>query len=110
MTIDEAMGAFQAMVQEELGDASDAVPGLPETPEAAEARRFRMAEYLLGLACPDPAACTDHRCRRDAVCRHLAFVRGRQASGQSSHPRRTAGAEAVRHAIWVYMSSPPEPQ
>jgi hypothetical protein len=105
LTIDDAVGKFHAVLKEELGDAPPLAPMPLETPEEAEARLFRFAEYLLGQACPDPAACADPRCRRDVLCRHFARVRAKQQSGASSHPRRTAGAEAVRYAIWVLMSA-----
>jgi hypothetical protein len=113
LTIDEAVSEFHALLQEQLGGDPGDGPGdgpvgdwaPPATQEEAEARHFRMAEHLVGLACPDPAACGDPRCRRDALCRHLAHVRTRQAAGKSSHPRRPPGADALRYAIWVYMSS-----
>ncbi len=105
LTIDEALGEFQALVQEQLGDGLPGDCGPPETPEEAEARRFRMAELLVGLACPEPAACIDQRCRRDGLCRHWGYVKMKESTGRCDHPRRTPGAEAVRYAIWVYMSS-----
>jgi hypothetical protein len=105
LTIDEAIGEFQAVLKEELGDNRPLTAMPPETPEETETRLFRLAEYMLGLACPVPAACTEQRCRRNALCRHLAHVRAKQQSGLSRHPRRTPGAEAARYAIWVYMSS-----
>jgi hypothetical protein len=66
---------------------------------------FAFAEFILSLACPDPRACPDRHCRRDRLCSHFARVHAKRASGQSSHPRRTPGAEACRYAIWVYMNS-----
>ena len=105
LTIDEAIGEFHAVLKEELGDNPPHTATTPATPEEAEAGLFRFAEYMLGLACPDPAACTDQRCRRNALCRHLPHVRAKQQGGESRHPRRTPGAEAARYAIWVYMSS-----
>lgn len=105
LTIDAAVGKFQAVLKEEYGDAPPLTTLASETPAEAESTRFRFAEYMLGLACPDPAACADQRCRRNALCRHLAHVRAKQQSGESRHPRRTPGAEAARYAIWVYMSS-----
>jgi hypothetical protein len=108
LTIDDAVGEFYALMLEELGDGlGDGVGdrGAPESHEEAEAGHFRLAEHLVGLACPDPTACSDSRCRRDVLCRHLAHVRRRQATGRSSHPRRPPGADALRYAIWVYMSS-----
>ena len=105
LTVDEAMAEFQAVVREELGDAPAYASSTAATPEEAEDSRFRFAEFILSLACPDPRACTDQRCRRDVICRHFERVRAKRASGRSSHPRRTPGAEAARYAVWVYMNS-----
>jgi hypothetical protein len=105
LAIDEAIGEFQAMVRDELGDAPAGAGGPPEMPQEAETRRFLMARYLIRAACPAPAACPDYRCRRDAECRHLVHVRGRWSAGKSSHPRRPPGADALRYAIWVYASA-----
>src|SRR5262245_47697575 len=105
-TIDQAVSEFQALIHERFGEAPSPGESLPpETPEEAEEARFLMAEYLVGLACPDPGRCSDLRCRRDAFCRHMAYVLTRQNTATSHHPRRAPGAEAVRYAIWVYMSS-----
>jgi len=104
LSIDAAIGEFQAVLDEELGDSLSHQALPPETPEQAEDRRFRLAEYMIALACPDPRACADQRCRRDVLCRHLSRVHAKRASGRSSHPRRTPGAEAARYAIWVYMN------
>jgi hypothetical protein len=57
------------------------------------------------LSSPDLRAWIDQRYRRNARCRHFERVRAKRASGKASHPRRTTGAEAVRYAIWAYMSS-----
>ena len=108
LTVDAALAEIQALVNDTFGDASAGPAGPPQTPEEAEATRFRVAQALVGLACPDPGACADQRCRRDALCRHLAYLRDRQRAGTSHHPRRTAGAEAVRYATWVLMSLQPE--
>lgn len=105
LTIDEAIAEFQAVVHEELGDIGPRTGRTPTTPEEEEEGRFRLAEYLLGLACPDPRACTDQHCRRKVLCRHFERVQAKRTSGTARHPRRTPGAEAVRYAIWVYMSS-----
>ena len=105
LTIDEAIAEFQAVVREELGDRPLPAARTHQTPEEEEEGRFRVAEFLLGLACPDPRACADTRCRRNVLCRHFERVRAKRASGKASHPRRAAGAEAVRYAIWAYMSS-----
>jgi len=104
LSIDEAIAEFQAVLKEELGDSPSDKALPPATREEAEATQFRLAEYMIALACPDPRACADQRCRRDVLCRHLARVHAKRASGSSSHPRRTPGAEAVRYAIWVYMN------
>jgi len=106
LTIDEAIAELQAVVHEELGDADAATRTTTQgTPEEKEEACFRLAELLLGLACPDPRACTDQHCRRRTLCRHFERVQAKRASGTARHPRRTPGAEAVRYAIWVYMSS-----
>jgi hypothetical protein len=105
LTIDEAIAEFQAVVREELGDGPSDAPMTPRTPQEEEESRFRFAEFMLSLACPDPRACTDHRCRRNVACRHFERVQAKRLSGKTSHPRRTPGAEAARYAIWVYMSS-----
>jgi hypothetical protein len=105
LTIDEAVSAFQTMVQDVLGDAplGDGTPPL-ETPQEAETRRFLLARHLIDRACPAPAVCPDRGCRRD-MCKHLARVQARWSAGRSSHPRRPPGADALRYAIWVYVSS-----
>jgi hypothetical protein len=105
LTVDEAMAEFQAVVREELGDDFGDGGSTPATPEQAEENRFRFAEFILSLACPDPRACTDKRCRRDGLCCHFRYLRDKQQSGKSIHPRRTPGAEAARYAVWVYMNS-----
>jgi hypothetical protein len=105
LTVDEAMAEFQAVTREVLGDTPSYAGSMPSTPEEAEEGRFRFAEFILGLACPDPRACTDPRCRRNGLCRHFAHLRHGQQSGVPRHPRRTPGAEAVRYAVWVYMNS-----
>ena len=104
LTVDAAMAEFQAVVREELGDSFARENTTPQTPEQREDSLFRFAEFMLSLACPDPRACSDQRCRREVVCRHYARVQAKRAGG-SSHPRRTPGAEAVRYAIWAYMTS-----
>jgi hypothetical protein len=104
LTIDDAMGEFQALLRERYGDAPAGESLPPRTPEQKEAECFRMAEVIVSLICPDPRACIDHSCRRNAVCRHWRYVKMKESSGRSDHPRRTAGAEAVRYAIWAYMS------
>ena len=104
LSIDAAMAEFQAVVREELGESLARENTTPRTPEQREDSLFHFAEFMLSLACPNPRDCTDQRCRRDVVCRHYARVQAKR-TGRSSHPRRTPGAEAVRYAIWAYMSS-----
>jgi hypothetical protein len=109
LTMDQAMGAFRAMVRDEMGEAGPD-PGGPldmpvETPEEAEIRQFLMAQYLINLACPSVSGCRNTHCRRDRTCRHLARVRARWSERKSSHPRRSPAASIVRYAIWVYVSA-----
>jgi hypothetical protein len=108
LTVDEAVAEFYTILRAELGPATAARSRTEaaETPEEAEARYFRLAESLLRHACPDPTRCTDPRCRRRGLCRHFADLRSRQ-QGRQGQPatRRTPGADALRHAIWVYMNS-----
>jgi hypothetical protein len=105
LSVDEAMAEFQVTVRDVLGDSPPTRGAQQASPEEAEANYFRLAEVVLGLACPDPKACADPRCRRDRLCRHFVFVRDKQEKGISRHPRRTPGAEAVRYAVWVYMNT-----
>jgi hypothetical protein len=108
LSIDDAVAEFCAMIEDmPEGGPGDAVASGrgPETPQEAETRRFLLAQYLIGLACPAPAACGDPRCRREATCRHLVHARDRFGAGRSSHPRRPPGADALRYAIWVYVAS-----
>ena len=104
LTVDAAMAEFQAVTREVLGESFALQGTTPQTPEQCEDSRFQFAEFMLTLACPDPRACTDQHCRRNVVCRHYERVQAKR-TGRSSHPRRTPGAEAVRYAIWAYMSS-----
>ena len=108
LTIDEAISEFQTMPQDDLGDAPLGGGGplaTRETPAEAETRCFLMAQYLIDRACPAPGRCRDRGCRRDATCRHLVRVRARWSARKSSHPRRPPGADALRYAIWVYVSA-----
>jgi hypothetical protein len=106
LTIDEAISEFQTLVRDELGDAPLGDGGPPaETPEEAETRRFLTARYLIGAACPAPARCRHQQCRRDRTCRHLTRIEARWAARRSSHPRRSPGADALRYAIWAYVSA-----
>jgi len=104
-TVDDAMSAFQVMLRAAHGKVAPGRAAPPMTPEDREEARFRLAEAVLRLACPDPGACGDPHCRRERRCRHLARVAAKRASGKASHPRRTPGAEAARYAVWVLMSS-----
>ena len=108
LTNEEAVSGFFALVEAERRKrpAAPIDRGEPETPEEAETRRFTCAEALLRAACPDPAHCSDQRCRRGGLCRHLGNLLARQ-QGRESEPatRRTPGADALRHAMWVYMNS-----
>jgi hypothetical protein len=108
LTVDEAVAEFYKVLEAELGPATAAPwrAGAAETPAEAEARHFRLAEELLRHACPDPARCGDPSCRRRGLCRHFADLRARQ-QGRRGQPatRRTPGAAALRHAIWVLMNS-----
>jgi hypothetical protein len=107
LTVDDAVAEFYKILEAELGPPTAALSraGAAETPAEAEARRFRQAASLLRLACPDPTRCTDQRCRRNRLCRHFADLRARQQPSQIRQPtRRTPGADALRHAIWVLMN------
>lgn len=112
LTIDEAVGAFMALSEQEdtglLPDGGGPAPSGPLSQPEKEAALFHLAAHLVRLACPDPAACSDQRCRREALCRHSVYLHDRRVSGVTSHPRRTPGAEAARYAMWVYMSSRPD--
>ena len=105
LSVDEAMAAFMHAMPDVCGDSPPAPGTPPASREEIDASHFRLAELLLHLACPDAGACTDQRCRRDRVCRHLVFVRDKREKGIATHPRRTPGAEAVRYAVWVYMNT-----
>ena len=107
LSIDDAMSEFRAMLLEKFGDSRPDGPMTRMTADEREEGLFRLADLMLSLACPDPRACTDRRCRRDVLCRHFARVQAKRASGKASHPRRTPGADAARYAVWVYMSSAP---
>jgi hypothetical protein len=108
LSVDEAMAEFQAIAREVLADmpsgARSAAPAA--TPQETEDTYFRFAEWILSLACPDPRACADQRCRRGGLCRHYAQLRSMQKNRVSFHARRTPGAQAVRYAVWAYMNTP----
>jgi hypothetical protein len=103
LTEDDAVQQFLTLLRAQLGPSSG--QSVLETPEQAEARRFRCAEEVLRLLCPDPRACADRRCRRLTLCRHFAEQRARERNGRSPQPRRTPGAAALRRAIWYYMNA-----
>jgi hypothetical protein len=109
LTVDEAVAEFQLLLRSELGALRPAGAGEgsgPSTPEEQEELRFRAAEVLLRIACPDLGLCRDRRCRRGGVCRHLAdLALRRQGRLGMPNSRRTPGALALRHAIWVCMNS-----
>lgn len=109
LTVDEAVAELRLLLGAELDTlpAEPPAPLAPETHEEAEARRFRCAEALLRLACPDPARCPDQRCRRGGQCRHLALLDARRRGQPPKEPptRRTPGALALRQAIQVFMNS-----
>jgi hypothetical protein len=88
-----------------FGDVEPGDRRPPKTPEEAETRRFLSAQYVARAACPKPADCHHDHCRRDRERRHLARIRARWSARKSSHPQRPPGAEALRHAIWVYVSA-----
>lgn len=99
------MAEFMRALPEVYGDIPPAPGRQRASREEIEANHFRLAERLLHLACPDAGACTDQRCRRDRLCRHLGFVRDKREKGIATHPRRTPGAEAFRYAVWVFMNT-----
>jgi hypothetical protein len=107
LTMEETVAEFFAILQVWLGHRT--APSIDQmhadTSEDAEALRFRAAEQLLRAACPGPAHCSEQRCRRGGLCRHLADLYARQGRHSPQLTRRTPGADAVRHAIWVYMNS-----
>jgi hypothetical protein len=108
LTIDQAVAEFRALAQAELtpGTAARSCADAAGAPEETEARYFRWAEALLRLSCHDATRCTDHRCRRSGRCRHLAELAAqRQGSRRRRADRRTPGATALRHAIWVHMNA-----
>ncbi len=108
LAVDAAVAQFSKALEAELGSGADSrcSAGKAVSPEEAETRRFRQAEALLRLVCPDPTRCAEPRCRRGGLCQHFADLRARQ-EGRRSQPatRRTPGAAALRHAIWIYMNS-----
>ena len=104
LSVDDAMAEFMRTMSDRYGDSPPA-PDPPPSPAEREANLFCIAERLLRLACPNPEACTDPRCRRDRLCRHFAFVRDKREKGIATHPRRTPSAEAFRYAVWVFMNS-----
>jgi len=110
LSVDAAVAEFYKLLHEELtrrGIEPVMRPHhyVPDTSAQAEAVRFQLAELLLRLACPELRRCKDQRCRRGGLCRHLADMHMRQRP-QVAPPvaRRTPGADAARHAMWVFMN------
>jgi hypothetical protein len=101
------MAAFSAGMEQHIGNGPDARCSYsPATPKEMEAQRFQFAEKVLRAACPDPRLCTNHRCRRNRLCRHFADLRAVENGTRKLPPsRRSPGATMVRHAIWVLMNS-----
>jgi len=108
LTVDQAVAEFMKGAQEHLASlppATEARAVPSATFETADAQRFRIAEKLLSGMCPDPGACSDRRCRRDRLCRHIVDLRAMQkAPDPEPHSRRSLGARALPHAIWLYMN------
>jgi hypothetical protein len=106
LTVDEAVAEFHQILKTELAalpPAERAAGGLLPTPENDEDLRFRAAEALLRIACPD--LCAERRCRRAGQCRHLIDLAAmREGRHRMPNSRRTPGALALRHAIWVCMN------
>ena len=104
LTVDQAVDQFFSILREQWGSEPSGNCG-PETPAEHEVRLFGCAEEVLRLLCPDPRGCNDRHCRRLSLCRHFADLHARQRDGRSPHPKRTPGAAALRHAIWLYMNA-----
>jgi hypothetical protein len=107
-SVDEAMAGFSQLANSlpRLPDAEPAHGRRPPTFAEAEAQLFSFAEGLLTATCPAPARCSDHRCRRNRLCRHFEKLRTIQHPPLPQPPsRRSPGAQAVRYAIWVYMNA-----
>ncbi len=104
LTVDDAVNEFLSILRAQRGSDASA-EWRPQTAEEHEAALFQCAEDVLQLLCPDRRSCPDALCRRLTLCRHLADLRVRRRDGRSPHPRRTPGAAALRHAIWLYMSA-----
>ncbi|MFM9848163.1 MAG: hypothetical protein ACKVP3_13500 [Hyphomicrobiaceae bacterium] len=111
LTVDVAVAEFQKLIRAEMdrrGLLHTEAAAPKEEPTDREAYRWRVAESLLRRACGDDAArCSDLRCRRRGACRNLAGLAARRS--RSAHgPRRTrrpASVEALRHAMWVWMTA-----
>lgn len=107
LSVDEAMADFSKLVDVIHGPSryDPARASTPQTFAEAEAERFRFAESVLGAACPAPARCSKHRCRRNRVCQHFENLRAIRCPPQPQpFSRRSPGAQAVRYAVWVYMN------
>ncbi|HEX2172061.1 MAG TPA: hypothetical protein VHL09_06410 [Dehalococcoidia bacterium] len=109
LTVDEAVTEYLKAARERyesLPPRPEAPPAAPATFEEAEAECFRLAEHILSQMCPDPGTCSDRRCRRDRLCRHIVDLRTmREGPDPEPLSRRSRGARAVRHAIWVVVNA-----
>jgi hypothetical protein len=105
LTLDAAVAQFNLLLREYLGSRIYTGSYDPEPPEITDARYFRWAQMLIRLACPDPAACANRRCRRGG-CRHPADLAAtRKAPPLQEIEGRPPAIHALRHAIWVYMNA-----
>src|SRR5262245_60900753 len=110
LSVDDAVAEFYKLLAEEL-NRRGIEPGMRprhyvlDRSAQTETVRFCLAELLLRLACPDLRRCKDQRCRRGGLCRHLADLSMRQRPQIAPPTRRTPGADAARHAMWVFMNS-----
>jgi hypothetical protein len=110
LTVDEAVAEFMNAVRDHLESLPPAAADpAPEMTVEAEAQRFEFAEKLLSAICTDALQCQNHRCRRDRQCRYVTDFRAAQkAPDHEPLSRRSRGARAIRHAIWLYMNSEPQ--
>lgn len=111
LTVDMAVAEFHKLLRAEIDRR-----GISLTETAAPAKeqmdpesyRWRVAERLIRSACGDDAArCRDLRCRRRKACRNLAGLAARrsQSADEQRRTRRPASAEALRHAMYVWMTA-----
>ena len=107
LSVGAAMANFSKLMDAIHGPSryAPARASAPPVFAEAEAERFRIAENILAAACPAPARCDQHRCRRNRVCQHFERLRAIQCPPQPQpFSRRSPGAQAVRYAVWVYMN------